>query len=295
MSTNSHATAVIAVALTLWLAPSTGWGQNGSMASLLAADRAVAERSERDGAGAALKASLGAGGTVLWPGAPVVADAEALRRLLSAVRLDSTTFTWQPLGAELSADSTLGLTWGVSVRVSLRKTGATPQVVFGRYLAVWRRGTGGWSIAAAVFTGAGVPETTVPPGIPARLPPLSPSGAPFVAADLAFARLAADSGAALAFERWAAPGAVLPGGLLSIGPKAIGRAIASGAPAAWQWHPVLAGATTAGDFGFTVGEAIITPTTGSPAYSKYLTVWRRLADGTVRFIADGGNPRPRAP
>jgi ketosteroid isomerase-like protein len=296
MPANTRATVTLTLITVFCLPARRGWAQNGSMASLLEADRSTAERSERDGVAVALKASLAADGVVLWPGAPIVAEQDAVSRLLAGVRSDSSTFTWQPLAAERSADSSLGLTWGVSVRASRNASGTSP-VVFGRYVAAWRREASGWRLAAVAFTGAAVPPAAVPTGLPVQLPPLAPAGktGPFVSADLAFARLAADSGAAIAFERWAAPGAVLPGGLLTFGPSAIGRAIASGGPATWRWHPVLAGTTPAGDFGFTVGEATITPDTGNPAYSKYLTVWRRLADGSIRFIADGGNPRPRAP
>jgi hypothetical protein len=44
-----------------------------------------------------------------------------------------------------------------------------------------------------------------------------------------------------------------------------------------------------------VGEATIAPDEGNTAYSQHLTIWRRLADGSIRFIADGGNPRPDTP
>jgi hypothetical protein len=47
-----------------------------------------------------------------------------------------------------------------------------------------------------------------------------------------------------------------------------------------------------GNVGWTVGEAVITPQTGEPNYSKYLTVWRRSPDRQVRFTTDGGNGRP---
>lgn len=280
----------------LVITASSGWAQNGSMVSLLAADRATAERSQREGVGSALIAVLGPAGAVLWPGAPVVATTEDVRHLFSAVRLDSASFTWEPLGAELSADSTLAMTWGVSVRASSVGPGA-PRGRIGRYLAGWRREASRWELTAIAFTGNAAPPVEPPHGLLRQLPPLAATGdaGRFVAADLAFAALAADSGAALAFERWAAPTAVLPGSLLAIGPAAIARAIGSGAPASWRWHPVLAWASRARDFGFTVGEATITPATGTSAYSKYLTVWRRLADGSVRYIADGGNPRPATP
>jgi hypothetical protein len=295
MFASALATALTAL-VALTIAASSGWAQNGSMVSLLAADRAAAERSLRDGAAPALMTILAPDGAVLWPGAPVVAETDVVRSLFSAIRLDSAALTWEPLGAELSADSTLGLTWGALMRIS-RGAASGTSPVGGRYLAGWRRGPARWELVAIAFTGSAAPTADPPTGVPLQLPPLSATGMAgrFVAADLAFAALAADSGAALAFERWAAPTAVLPGTLLAIGPAAIARAIGSGAPAAWRWHPVLAWSSSAGDFGFTVGEAVITPKNGGPAYSKYLTAWRRLADGSVRYIADGGNPRPPTP
>jgi hypothetical protein len=44
-----------------------------------------------------------------------------------------------------------------------------------------------------------------------------------------------------------------------------------------------------------VGEATIRVIRGgNPGtfYSKYLTVWRRMPDGSIRFLVDGGNARP---
>jgi hypothetical protein len=58
---------------------------------------------------------------------------------------------------------------------------------------------------------------------------------------------------------------------------------------------VLAWSTPVGDVGCMVGEATIAPDEGNTAYSKYLTIWPRLADGSIRFIADVGNPRPDTP
>ena len=79
-------------------------------------------------------------------------------------------------------------------------------------------------------------------------------------------------------------------GLLTRGPEAIGRAVDF--PAGWRWQPVAAGAAGTGDLGWTVGEATITSKNAAPTHSKYLTIWTRRGDGAVRFLTDGGNPRP---
>jgi hypothetical protein len=264
--------------------------------SLLTADRAISEASGRGGFAAALTAGLAGDGAVLWPGAPVIHGVAAARRLLAAQRLlDSLRITWQPLHVEVAADASLGVTWGVAAAAR----DGTPARM-GRYIAAWRREDGAWKLAA--FVGLGiypVAASTVTADMgPATLPPAPVNGpaADFIAADLAFARLAGDSTAALAFERYAAPEAVtFGGGILNTGPAAIRRTLEGGPPSAWTWHPVLAGTAGTGDLGFTVGESVIREA-GSPAsYGKYLTIWRRLPDGKVRFLTDGGTPRPAAP
>lgn len=264
--------------------------------SLLAADRAVSEASGRAGLTAALTGGLASDGAVLWPAAPVIHGLEPVRRLLAAQRLlDTLRITWQPLHAEVSADASLGVTWGVAAAA---RDGAPARL--GRYIAAWRREGGAWKLAAFVGLGiypAAASKVTADMG-PATLAPLPASGpaAGFIAADLAFARLAGDSTAALAFERYAAPDAVtFGGGILNTGPAAIRRTLEGGPPSSWSWHPVLAGAAGTGDLGYTVGESVIREE-GSPAsYGKYLTIWRRLPDGRIRYLTDGGTPRPATP
>ncbi|HEX7023422.1 MAG TPA: hypothetical protein VF187_01280 [Gemmatimonadales bacterium] len=264
--------------------------------ALLAAERALSDASDRDGFPAAMARGLAADAAVLWPGAPVVQGPSQTGTLLSAQRiLDSIRITWQPLAVELSADSAFGVTWGVA---AVTRQGAPTRLA--RYIAAWRREQRVWKLAA--FAGLGitpVTATALPPGFgPVRLPPLPPAGPAkhFIAADLAFARHAADSGAGPAFTRWAAPEAVtLGGGLLTRGPLAIGKSVQGPRSSRWQWHPVVAGASADGDLGFTVGESEIT-TEGAPtSYGKYLTIWRRLPGGESRFLTDGGNPRPPSP
>jgi hypothetical protein len=264
----------------------------GAEAELLAFDRAASARSSDSGFVAALAKSLDRTGVLLWPGAPVVIGPVEATRLMRTISTEDTVrLTWQPLGVELSRDSTLGVTWGVAVMTPRLKPGA-PHL--GRYTAAWRRNAGQWSISALLFTGVKPVATSLPRGIPLTRPPAPATGAAgqFLAADLAFARLAGDSGAAIAFRTWAAPDAIVSGGsgVLARGPDAIANGVAG--PAVWRWHPIAAGASPTGDLGWTVGEAVITPDKEAPSYSKYLTVWRHPPGHPVRFLTDGGNARP---
>jgi hypothetical protein len=286
-------TVLAGVSLSLLLLPLRLVAQ-GARAELLAADRAASDLSSDSGFVAALGKSLDRDGVLLWPGAPVVVGAEKAKRLMVAISpRDTTRLTWQPLGVELARDSTLGVTWGVAV-ITPRLTPGAPQM--GRYTTAWRRGGGRWTISALLFTGVKPVATSPAPGIPLSRSPVRATGPAghFVSADLAFARLAGDSGAVVAFRTWAAPEAIISGGsgLLTRGPDAIASGVAG--PAVWLWHPVAAGSSRTGDLGWTAGEAVIKPEKGEPNYSKYLTVWIRPPGSPIRFLTDGGNARPAA-
>lgn len=273
------------------LAGSSGLAAQDSQAALLAAERATAELSRDSGLSAALSHAMHPNGILLWPDAPVaIGDSEVKRLIGTLPHLDSFSVSWQPLAVNLSRDSSLGVTWGIVVATGSQ---VSPGPRIGRYLSVRRREADRWPIAAFLFLGFPEPASPPPRGLRFSQSQLKPSGpaAPFIQADLAFARLARDSGAAAAFHRWAAPDAVIfgSGGLLIRGPDAIAQAVKG--PAQWRWHPVAAGASQSGDLGWTVGEAVITPQGAEPNYSKYLTVWRRHSDGSIRFINDGGNAR----
>jgi hypothetical protein len=274
--------------------PLTGTRAEAQRAAVLKAELAAAELSSDSGLGTAILRNIHRDGILLWPGAPVVAGAD-LKRLVGTPQLESLHLTWQPLGIEVARDSTLAATWGVAA-ASVSRSAIAPEI--GNYIAAWRREGNHWTVAAMVFAGF---RRLTPPGltdqVAGRRRAIDAGGTAghFIAADIAFARLAADSGAAVAFERWAAPDAVTFGdqGLLTHGPKAIGKAVDF--PAAWSWHPVAAGAAGTGDLGWTVGEATIAGKDAAPTYSKYLTIWTRLRSGAIRFLTDGGNGRPATP
>jgi hypothetical protein len=260
--------------------------------ALLTAERNSAIMSRDSGLSRALLQGMRSEGVLLWPGAPVLVGQAQLRKLFELPKIkDSAQLIWQPLAAEISKDSSLGVTWGVAA-ASMR---GAPQL--GRYIMTWRRDGSQWKMSALALSGVpGLALDSAPAGIPLTRKALAASGpaGPIVAADLAFAKLAGDSGAAIAFSHWAAPTATIFAnrGMLTRGPDEIGQAVDG--PATWQWHPVAADVARSGDLGWTVGEAIISAKGEEPNYSKYLTVWARMPDGAIRFLTDGGNARPAA-
>lgn len=286
--TRTHKGALLAGALMTLAVPLTAQGQ-GQRAQLLALDRALADSVYRTG----LAPSLARAGTgnlvVLYPGAPVVRGLAEVHTLLSAQPvLESLRLAWQPMAGELSPDSTLGATWGVAVVA----TAGNAPVQIGRYLAAWSRTTSGWKLEALLLPELGSGATFRPvPGLALEHAALGASQSAFTSADLAFAKLAADSGAGIAFERFAAPEAEMwsGAGLLVEGPANIGRLVSG--PNSWKWHPVATGSSSDEQMGWTVGEAVISTPDGHAGPSKYLTIWRRQRDGSVRYITDGGNGR----
>ena len=60
------------------------------------------------------------------------------------------------------------------------------------------------------------------------------------------------------------------------------------------WQPTMAFASEAGDLGYTLGTWRSTRYNaegrGQVATGKYVTIWRKQADGTWKVVFDGGNP-----
>lgn len=265
---------------------------------VLGRDRALADSVLAQGLAKGLAPVLADNAVLLHPDGPVVQGAPAILRYLGAQpALDSVRITWQPGAAELSCDSTLAATWGVGV-----VTTRGGRVLIGRYIAVWRKeargegqeARGDWKLAAFLVPEVGHPSGTVPvDGVALELPAIAGSGstAPFVRADLDFAKLAGDSGVGTAFARFAAPDAQMVSGtgMVTIGPESIGKLVAG--PSTWRWYAVAAGAAADGSLGWTVGQAVITSPGGEAYPSKYVTIWRKTAAG-VRYITDGGSGRP---
>ena len=272
-------------------------GQDASDA-LLAADRRASEASSACGFACGLGGVLAPDAIYLHAGMPVIQGAEAADRFLRAqAPLVPLRIQWQPLHAELAADGTFGITWGLTT-IGIRGG----PVRFGHYLSAWRRTAEGWRLVGHVQTALNRPGEVVHPtgwSLPS-LPPLADGGVlrPLAESDRAFSAQAGREGAAAAFTAWSAPDAVTFAGTgeLVRGPQAIGASLSGGSPSHWAWGPVAVLGADDGSLGATIGEATITVEqaggTVAVFHSKYLTAWRRGRDGVVRFIADAGNARP---
>lgn len=271
--------------------------------TLIQADQAASQAVLHKGIIDGLNGVLDDSAVFLYEGAPVTSGKERIIRLLSAQfslrNLRNLRMQWFAIIVAVSQDGRFGVTSGATA-LGVAGQPADSTLHFGHYIAAWRRAENGpWRIVALLENGLADPDSLVLPE-PWRLDPgpvaISTTGRPFAQADLDFAQLAADSGAPLAFYRWAAPDVTTPPatGIMVVGPAAMRARMEGGglARASWEWHPVWSAVSDTGDLAVTVGLSKIS--TGTDAYvGKYLTVWRRQPDGSLRFILDSGNDRPR--
>lgn len=268
-------------------------------ATLIQADQALASHTLHQGLAAALDPILDDSAVILLAGAQPTSGKTRITRLLQAQpRFQAVRMQWFPVIVAVSQDGLFGVTTGMTVLEARNQLGDSA-ASFGHYITVWRRVGEAWKVLALLENGVANPDSIV---IPADQRSnsgslaISDGAKPYAQADLDFARLAADSGAPLAFGAWAAPDVTTPPGtgIMAIGPAQIRARIAAGpgARVPWEWHPVWGAAADSGDLAATIGLSRIG--TGDQAYTgKYLTVWRRQPDGSIRFILDSGNDRPK--
>lgn len=254
--------------------------------ALLAADRALSDKTAQLGVLQGFLPALEDGAAYLHPGAPLLRGTDKIRMFLESA--DSLQpLSWSPAFTDVSADGRLGYSYGWT-----RAAGGATR---GKYLACWRKARAGWHIVAYARTQlAAVSDSITPPrGVTpgAQVRGRAEPGE-LMSADSAFAAMSVAQGVKAAFLSYSTDDAILlgAGGPMSEGRQAVGAAF-DGFPsgAVLNWWPVAAAIAESGDLGCTVGEATIASLN---RYSKYLTIWRRQRDGSWKFVADGGNGRP---
>lgn len=270
--------------------------------ALIEADKAAGNAVFQRGLQNGLQDFLAEDAVLVFEGAPLLSGRGRITQVFgSQPNLARLRVQRMPVLVALSEDGTYGATTGASI---ITRVGQAPDsaATFGHYIAVWRRSgeAAPWRIVALLENGLMADAAFQRPrGLePGPVPPISGPARTLADADLAFAKMAADSGVHAAFGNYAAADATFPpgDGLMSVGAGAIRARMATPArmQSQWLWHPVYAGASAAGDFGYTVGESTIRSSRAADASvyeGKYLTVWQRQADGSVKFLWDSGNSR----
>lgn len=281
-------------------------GHELARASLLAADQLLAASIVAFGEADGVWPWLADDASYLHPDVPVLTGRAAIRDFLRATYPDRNA-QHQQLHRETgdaSGDASLGYTFGWFDEDMTTSDGGQA-TRFGKYLATWKRAHGPWQLVGLVrVPGSGAPS--VPPadatiftgdhGVPHPSTAAATRAQAF-AADRAFAQLSADQGYTIAFTSYGASDAVVVAGSDFFW-NAAGVAFAWGGwtPAeTLAWEPTLGAGAASGDLAFTIGTATYSLATGTgtqTSHSKYLTVWTRQADGSWRFLLDGGNASP---
>ncbi|MFB1483850.1 DUF4440 domain-containing protein [Corallococcus sp. RDP092CA] len=279
-------------------------------AGLRAAEQAMSDAAERSGSAQAFADFVADDAVLMVEGAYAQKGREAIRAWLAEHPLEAEgKVRWAPVRWDVSADGTLGY----SVGNASVESGGTSLRPAGRYITAWKRQPDGqWRVAVAVRNAAKTGMTppagfasssTLPAPAPRALAPAQVLEEA-KAADRAFSERSTTEGMGKAFTAYAAEDAMLPLGSAGIfGREAIAKAYAPFTLEAidLRWEPVLGDAAGSGDLAYTVGRAVATSKNdqGQPEvdHVKYLTVWRRQADGEWRYVTDGGNssPGPQGP
>ena len=115
----------------------------------------------------------------------------------------------------------------------------------------------------------------------------TPDAAAIVAAERAFAADAPVLGLTASFNKWSVPDAVMIGGgqvqtVRDVFPPDVPRPADE---ARLEWWPNFAGISRSGDLGFTTGGVAI----NGQRTGHYFTIWKKQADGSWRWIYDGGS------
>lgn len=117
--------------------------------------------------------------------------------------------------------------------------------------------------------------------------------AAIVKTETEFAKMAKDSGLAVAFEMFAAEDAVIQRrGIILSGKKAIKEFYQNQSfeNVSLEWSPDFTDVASSGDLGYTYGKYTLTAidTTGKEIISEgyFHTVWKKQEDGTWKFVWD---------
>jgi ketosteroid isomerase-like protein len=273
---------------------------HGDLASLIAAEKAFAAASERQGTRAAFLAYL-ADDAILFRPHPVNG-----RKWMQEHPDQSGLLTWRPAFADISRSGDFGYTTGP---YELRKE-RTDKKPFrtGSFVSVWRRQADSkWRVL--IDTGIVYPQPGAPPKAgtatsSVKLPPKAPAQSEdkadaaereaLMELDRAFAKEAARRGGAAFLDRLSDDARLLRTNHFPMLTRREIRAFLAAQQGVMSWRPAGAEVSGAGDLGYTYGLAEHLPK-GADAqaeYSNYLRIWKRQPNGRLAVVLDVSSPTP---
>jgi ketosteroid isomerase-like protein len=281
---------------------------------LYATDVAQSEATRTQGSARGFTAFVAEDGVLALSGAYLLQGRAAIAAHLESSPLEGAggTMSWEPLRWDVSLDGQVGYSVG-RVRWEWPRSDGTLRRGWGFYVSTWRQDADGtWRLTASMQDFAGddlggdIPMTD----LPESCEPIHDNGrhgtkngdaaaflAEVFATDAAFAADAVARGNAAAFHTYSSDDQYSPFGGGSCGRS---PAPAPGAPLGTPnlWAPVFGEAASTGDLAWTLGPFSNTRIrNGQPrtVWGKYLSVWARQEDGTLRFIVDVGTASPPGP
>jgi ketosteroid isomerase-like protein len=213
-------------------------------------------------------------------------------------------------GGDASADGRFGFTFGWSQASSREGGDATPS--YATYVTAWTRDGASrpFRVAAYYTRASSGPHPPARDGFPLLVGGSGASGVPHPAPveeqkqsllriDAEFAAYSIAHGYTLAFATYAAE-VTMPFGrnfAFLVGRQEVLEFYKGWTPAeVLEWTPLFAEASESGDLGYTVGTSVMTTTKPDGSvqrvYNKYLSIWARRADGSWKYVADGGASAP---
>ena len=123
---------------------------------------------------------------------------------------------------------------------------------------------------------------------------VAPAPEDLIKVDMEFSALSKEIGMKLAFLEYAADSAVLlqRNVMPMVGKKVISAAFESFSDDGFTltWEPLYADISRSGDLGYTYGlYTSFIKADSSVIRGKYVTIWKRQADRSWKFVLDGGN------
>lgn len=217
------------------------------------------------------------------------------------------TLGWRYVRGDVSALGDFGYTLGWLEIVGPQDAAGNATVTYSVYNAIWQRSlTGEWKITVFSKTDLGSAPAAPPP----TLLPLTDDGPvyPTLKGDVAtanallgmdrdFSTYTGRVGRQIGFDAYVDENGISIDDPLLFGRKAIFDSNA-GIPttSTLAWAPLLARASRSGDLGFTLGTyesgSLNAAGEHQVGYGKYLTVWKRTADGSFKYVVDGGSSSP---